>query len=117
MVATDPKGRKTSTSICSTAIASVDGFVGSFKTTLSANGQEVIEHGVAVVATGGAPYRPTEYGYGTDPRIITSLELDRKLMDGDPAQSTQQRGLHPVRRLARTRAALLLARVLHALGG
>jgi heterodisulfide reductase subunit A len=73
----------------STAIASVDGFVGSFKTTLSANGQEaVIEHGVAVVATGGAPYRPTEYGYGTDPRIITSLELDRKLMDGDPAFKT-----------------------------
>ncbi len=70
----------------STAIASVDGFVGSFKTTLSANGKEdVLEHGVAVVATGGSPYRPTEYAYGTDPRIITSLDLDRKLMDGDPA--------------------------------
>jgi heterodisulfide reductase subunit A len=70
----------------STAIASVDGFVGSFKTTLSANGrEEVLEHGVAVVATGGSPYRPTEYAYGTDPRILTSLELDRKLMDGDPA--------------------------------
>jgi heterodisulfide reductase subunit A len=69
-----------------TAIASVEGFVGNFKTTLAGNGsQEVLEHGVAVLATGAAAYRPTEYAYGTDPRILTSLELDRKLMDKDPA--------------------------------
>jgi heterodisulfide reductase subunit A len=69
-----------------TAIASVEGFVGNFKTTLAANGsQEVLEHGVAVLATGAAAYRPTEYAYGTDPRILTSLELDRKLMAKDPA--------------------------------
>jgi heterodisulfide reductase subunit A len=69
-----------------TAIANVEGFVGSFKTTLAANGtQVVLEHGVAVLATGGAPYQPTEYAYGTDPRIVTSLELDRKIMAKDPA--------------------------------
>ena len=69
-----------------TAIANVEGFVGSFKTTLAANGaQEVLEHGVAVLATGGAAYQPTEYAYGTDPRIVTSLELDRKIMAKDPA--------------------------------
>jgi heterodisulfide reductase subunit A len=69
-----------------TAIANVEGFVGSFKTTLAANGmQAVLEHGVAVLATGGAPYQPTEYAYGTDPRIVTSLELDRKIMAKDPA--------------------------------
>ena len=67
-------------------IASVEGFVGNFKTTLAANGaQEVLEHGVAVLATGGAAYQPTEYAYGTDPRIVTSLELDRKIMAKDPA--------------------------------
>ncbi len=69
-----------------TAIASVEGFVGSFKTTLAANGsEEVLEHGVAVLATGAAAYQPTEYAYGTDSRILTSLELDRKIMDKDPA--------------------------------
>jgi heterodisulfide reductase subunit A len=69
-----------------TAIANVEGFVGSFKTTLAANGtQAVLEHGVAVLATGGAAYQPTEYAYGTDPRIVTSLELDRKIMAKDPA--------------------------------
>jgi heterodisulfide reductase subunit A2 len=69
-----------------TVIANVEGFVGSFKTTLAANGsQEVLEHGVAVLATGAAAYKPTEYAYGTDPRIVTSLELDRKIMAKDPA--------------------------------
>jgi heterodisulfide reductase subunit A len=68
-----------------TEITRVEGFVGSFKTTLAANGSsEVFEHGVAVLATGGAPYTPVEYGYGTDPRILTALELDRRIMDRDP---------------------------------
>jgi heterodisulfide reductase subunit A len=69
-----------------TEIANVEGFVGNFKTSLSTNGtQEVLEHGVAVIATGGAAYTPTEYAYGTDPRIVTSLEFDRKIMAEDPA--------------------------------
>jgi heterodisulfide reductase subunit A len=69
-----------------TELAAVEGFVGNFKTTLTRNGQaEVLEHGVAVIATGGSPYKPTEYGYGTDPRIVTALDLDRRIMDHDPA--------------------------------
>ena len=72
-----------------TELKQVEGFVGNFKSTLTANGkEEALEHGVAVVATGGSPYRPREYGYGTDLRIITSLDLDRRLMDGDPALKT-----------------------------
>ena len=67
-------------------LTQVDGFVGSFKTTISAQGStETLEHGVAVIATGGSPYKPTEYGYGTDPRIVTALDLDRRIMDHDPA--------------------------------
>jgi heterodisulfide reductase subunit A len=72
-----------------TEIENVEGFVGNFKTTLAQNGkQEVLEHGVAVMATGGSPYQPAEYAYGSDPRILTSLELDRKIMDKDPALKT-----------------------------
>jgi len=68
-----------------TAISNVDGFVGNFETTLSSNGQEAnLEHGVAVIATGASPFKPDEYSYGKDPRILTSLELDRKFMDKDP---------------------------------
>jgi len=65
-------------------ITAVEGFVGNFKTTVSADGRDtVLSHGVAVVATGASPYQPKEYAYGRDPRIITSLDLDRKFMAGD----------------------------------
>ena len=69
-----------------TEIKQVDGFVGNFETTLAVNGnEEILEHGVAVMATGASPYQPDEYNYGKDPRILTSLELDRKFMDNDAA--------------------------------
>jgi heterodisulfide reductase subunit A len=68
-----------------TSISNVDGFVGNFEATLSSNGkEETLECGVAVMATGASPLKPTEYCYGEDPRILTSLELDRKLIDKDP---------------------------------
>jgi heterodisulfide reductase subunit A len=65
-------------------IQNVEGFVGNFKTTISKNGgQETIEHGIAVIATGASEYKPEEYQYGKDPRIITGLELDRRLIEND----------------------------------
>ncbi len=68
-----------------TQLSNVEGFVGNFITTLSSNGaDEMIEHGIAVIATGASPYIPEEYCYGKDDRIIKSLDLDRKLIDKDP---------------------------------
>jgi heterodisulfide reductase subunit A len=67
-------------------LTNVDGFVGNFKSTVSSNGKnEVLEHGIAIIATGGSAFRTTEYGYGKDPRILSSLELDRRLIEKDPA--------------------------------
>jgi len=67
-------------------ITQVEGFVGNFETTLSSNGDEFdLDHGVAIMATGAAPYEPDEYGYGKDDRIITALELDRKLIQNNPS--------------------------------
>lgn len=69
-------------------ITAVDGFVGNFKTTINANGQEeTIEHGVTVIATGAYEYQPQEYLYGQDNRVKTSLELDRMFIEDDPALS------------------------------
>ncbi len=69
-----------------TELKNVEGFVGSFKATLAADGEEnELEHGVAIVATGASALKPEEYHYGDDPRILTSLELDRKFMDKDPS--------------------------------
>jgi heterodisulfide reductase subunit A len=69
-----------------TEIKQVDGFVGNFETTLAVNGNEnILEHGVTVMATGASPYQPDEYHYGKDQRILSSLELDRKFIENDAA--------------------------------
>ncbi len=63
----------------------LEGFVGNFKATLHSNGKEtVVDHGVALIATGATEFIPTEYLYGADDRVLTHLELDQKLLDDDP---------------------------------
>ena len=45
------------------------------------NGEyQKIDHGVVVVATGAQEARPTEFLYGEDPRIVTQLELENKIV-------------------------------------
>jgi heterodisulfide reductase subunit A-like polyferredoxin len=68
-----------------TELTAVDGFVGNFKTVVTTDGKETpIEHGVTVVATGASELEPTEYLFGKDHRVVTSLELDRKMQADDP---------------------------------
>ncbi|MDJ0783717.1 MAG: FAD-dependent oxidoreductase [Desulfosarcinaceae bacterium] len=67
-----------------TELTAVDGFVGNFNTTLTnGTGEETIEHGVTLMATGAHELVPSEYAYGEDDRIVTSLELDRRLRADD----------------------------------
>jgi heterodisulfide reductase subunit A len=67
-------------------LVGVEGFVGNFRSSLISKGaEEVVEHGVAVVATGAQEHRPDEYLYGRDPRVLTHLELDQRFMEGDPS--------------------------------
>lgn len=67
-----------------TELKKVDGFVGNFETTLASDGkEEIVEHGIAVIATGGKEFEPDEYLYGKDPRVITHLELDQKFINND----------------------------------
>jgi len=62
----------------------VEGFVGNFKSTIQTNGREqTLEHGIAIIATGASELKPDQYLYGQDPRVLTGLELDRKLIDQD----------------------------------
>jgi heterodisulfide reductase subunit A len=64
-------------------IEAASGSIGSFKTTVSVEGdRHELAHGVVVVATGAREYRPTEYLYGTDPGVLTQLELEERL-DGN----------------------------------
>jgi heterodisulfide reductase subunit A len=58
------------------------GHVGRFKSTVAGpRGQEEIEYGAVVIATGGSEYQPTEYLYGQHPNVLTQLELEAKLVE------------------------------------
>jgi heterodisulfide reductase subunit A len=60
------------------------GYVGNFVTKVSSKGMvKEIHHGVAVIATGAEEYKPTEYLYGTDERVITQVELGEKIANKD----------------------------------
>jgi heterodisulfide reductase subunit A-like polyferredoxin len=39
-----------------------------------------IQHGVIILATGAQEAKPTEFLYGEDPRIVTQLELENKIV-------------------------------------
>jgi heterodisulfide reductase subunit A len=63
-------------------IIEVAGFVGSFTTKIvvgSESAAKEISHGVIIVATGGEEFKPTEYLYGKDPRVLTLLELEEEI--------------------------------------
>jgi len=64
-------------------VSNVEGYVGNFKTTLNCDGEKKeIEHGVVIVATGAVEYKPTEYLYGVDERVLTQHELEERLAKG-----------------------------------
>jgi heterodisulfide reductase subunit A-like polyferredoxin len=61
------------------------GVVGNFHAKIKCNTtgeEEEVNCGSAIVATGGVERETTEYGYGTDERILTQLELEKRLADG-----------------------------------
>lgn len=64
-----------------TTIEMISGLVGDFSARLS-NGEN-LRVGAVVVATGAAPYHPSEFDYGQDPRVITNLELEKYILTGN----------------------------------
>jgi heterodisulfide reductase subunit A len=65
-------------------ITDVAGYVGNFVTTMESENQvKRINHGAAILATGAAEHRPTEYLYGEDPRVLTQLELEERIAEGE----------------------------------
>ncbi len=65
-------------------IKKVSGYVGNFKTEIGSQGMaKEIQHGIAIIATGAEEYKPTEYLYGKDDRVLTQLELEERIAVGD----------------------------------
>ena len=65
-------------------ITEATGYVGNFVTQVkSERGVTEIKHGATVIATGAEEYKPTEYLYGEDDRVLTQLELGEQIAKRD----------------------------------
>jgi heterodisulfide reductase subunit A len=61
-------------------VKAIDGYLGNFKSVISAAGrEEEVEHGVVIVAVGARESRPSEYLYGQDRRVVTQGEFEELL--------------------------------------
>jgi len=71
-------------------IRDVEGFVGNFKTTVQADGRKtVLEHGVTIMACGATEFKPENYLYGQDDRVLTGLELQLKLKEASSFENSR----------------------------
>ncbi|MFP3868288.1 MAG: FAD-dependent oxidoreductase [Desulfobacteraceae bacterium] len=73
-----------------TEAVQVNGHVGQFQTlvlqqTAAGPQKRWLDHGVLIAATGGKEFNPQgRYLYGSDPRIVTQLELEARIKANDP---------------------------------
>jgi heterodisulfide reductase subunit A-like polyferredoxin len=78
--------------LTNTQITGFSGFKGNFITEMLVGPEKKprsVDHGAVILATGGTEYRPKEYLYGEDPRVMTQVELSQRLHRqdlGDPKQ-------------------------------
>ena len=74
-------------------IENIEGSIGHFKTKIGMNGTfKEVEHGTVIVSTGAKEYQPKEYLYGEDERVMTQLELERRLVVVDDFISSPGKG-------------------------
>jgi heterodisulfide reductase subunit A-like polyferredoxin len=84
-------------------LVGVSGYVGNYKSTVrksassdrSDQSDVQFEHGVFVVATGAEEYRPHEFLYGKDPRVLTQTELEQTLSASSSLDPSSPRPLDP----------------------
>ena len=78
-------------------IKEITGYVGNFKTLLTIENRKKkeIEHGVIIVATGAEEYKPIEYLYGQEDRVVTQKQLEEWFAVNDKrlAVSAEHRAL------------------------
>ncbi len=65
-------------------IKDATGYVGNFVTTIKSDNRTAeIKHGATVIAIGADVYKPNEYLYGEDERVILHLDLEEKISKAD----------------------------------
>lgn len=64
-------------------ILDYSGHVGNFSSTISVDGEKrSVSYGAAIIAMGGEVYKPQEYLYGQDDRVLTQREFEQRLAAG-----------------------------------
>jgi heterodisulfide reductase subunit A len=72
-------------------ITNVSGYVGNFTTKVKTRLMDKeINHGIAIIATGAEEYKPTEYLYGKDERVLTQVELGEAIAKGEKKVTSSQ---------------------------
>jgi heterodisulfide reductase subunit A2 len=72
-------------------ITEATGYVGNFTTKVTSERRVAeIKHGATVIATGADEYKPTEYLYGEDDRVLTQLALGEQIAKEDERLSNCQ---------------------------
>jgi len=68
----------------SSQVEKIEGHVGNFVSTVNDGSvQTELEHGIIIVATGAEESRPKEYLFDKDSRVITQLELEKQITEGN----------------------------------
>jgi len=66
-------------------VTETSGFIGNFRSTIKTpEGDQELEHGVTIMATGGKPFSPEEYLYGQHDNIFLAFDLDKAMVAKDP---------------------------------
>ncbi|MDR3557446.1 MAG: FAD-dependent oxidoreductase [Syntrophobacteraceae bacterium] len=74
-------------------VLEVKGSCGNFSTRIAVGGKSVeFSHGVAIIAVGGCEYKPSEYLYDRDGRVVTQNEFERMLAK-EPASAQTFRNI------------------------
>jgi heterodisulfide reductase subunit A len=72
-------------------IMEATGYVGNFVTKIKSDrGMAELKHGATVIAVGADIYKPTEYLYGEDDRVLTNLELEERIVQGEKSLLTSR---------------------------
>ena len=73
-------------------LTSYRGRVGDYTSRIKTNSGEEreIQHGVTILSAGGREYKPDEYLYGQDPRVVISVELEEEIDRGSERVAQSQ---------------------------
>jgi heterodisulfide reductase subunit A len=70
-------------------LTEIEGFTGNFTATIQGpDGEENVNIGSVIVATGSMEKKPESYFYGENPRVLTQNDLEQKLLGGSKTFGT-----------------------------